>query len=283
MKTHRVKTGESLPLIAQRYGFNLWETIYNAPENAELKEKRPNPYVLYAGDEVIIPDKEIGEESVPTDQRHKFKVLGKRSIFRLVLRDDDGDPIADEPWVLHIREFYDQNGTTATNGLIEAKVPDNATKGILETLGDEFILQFGQLNPVTRITGIQQRLNNLGYAAGAVDGDVGKKTRKALLAFQAKEDLETTGEPDEDTRKKLLELHDNDQRFTEIEDGDEVMDDTPDSDVPNDDNDELGDDEIDDPNDDWEDEDEYAENVPVDEGEDSTDWFPGEGEDDAEN
>lgn len=282
MKTHRVKTGESLPSIAHRYGFTLWETVYNIPENSELKKKRPNPYVLYAGDEVVIPDKELGEETISTDQRHRFKLLGKPSIFRLVLRDDDDAPIADEPWVLHIRGIDDQSGTTAANGLVEAKVPVSVRKGILEALGDEFILQFGQLNPVARVTGVQQRLNNLGYPAGAVDGDVGKKTRKALLDFQVKEGLETTGDPDEDTRKKLLELHDNDQHFTEIEDGDEAIDDTEDDDVPDKDNDELGEDDIDDPNDDWEDEDEYAENEPVDEGEDSTEWFPGEGEDDAE-
>lgn len=57
-RTHIVRAGESLALIAERYGFGAdWEAIYNAPDNAAFRRKRPNPMLIYAGDQVLIPDR----------------------------------------------------------------------------------------------------------------------------------------------------------------------------------------------------------------------------------
>lgn len=52
--------------------------------------------------------------------------------------------------------------------------------------------------------GIQRRLTELGYDAGAADGLFGPKTRAALRAFQADQGLPATGLPDANTRRVLF-------------------------------------------------------------------------------
>ena len=63
---HRVTQGESITTIALRYGFRDPKAIYDHPDNAELKKKRPSPDILFPGDVVIIPDKEAKSINAPT-------------------------------------------------------------------------------------------------------------------------------------------------------------------------------------------------------------------------
>ena len=51
---------------------------------------------------------------------------------------------------------------------------------------------------------LQQRLKDLGYLAGKVDGDFGNGTAKAVTAFQKKAGLPETGVADSDTQKLLF-------------------------------------------------------------------------------
>ncbi len=73
MTTHVVEQGECLATIAARHGY-AWQTVYNAPENAALRRRRPNPNVLYPGDVVEIPEKRPVEARVATGRQHTFKV-----------------------------------------------------------------------------------------------------------------------------------------------------------------------------------------------------------------
>jgi len=56
-RTHVVVEGESLSTIAAAEGFRDFRKLYDAPENAELRKKRPNPNLIRPGDEVVIPDR----------------------------------------------------------------------------------------------------------------------------------------------------------------------------------------------------------------------------------
>ncbi|MEO1311047.1 MAG: peptidoglycan-binding protein [Pseudomonadota bacterium] len=62
---------------------------------------------------------------------------------------------------------------------------------------DDGVLRSGDGGP--KVTALQNDLIALGYDLGAADGDFGKKTRRALLAFQAEHGLDPTGEGDEAT------------------------------------------------------------------------------------
>jgi hypothetical protein len=52
-----VKTGDNLSLIASRFGLQSWRDIYEHPDNAAFRSKRPNPNVILVGDTVFIPSK----------------------------------------------------------------------------------------------------------------------------------------------------------------------------------------------------------------------------------
>lgn len=52
---HIVKKGEYLVLIAKNHGIADWHEIYNHPMNAAFKKKRPDPNLIYPGDELFIP------------------------------------------------------------------------------------------------------------------------------------------------------------------------------------------------------------------------------------
>lgn len=51
---YTVKAGDTLSAIASRHGMR-WQDIYNHPDNAAFRAKRPNPNVIYPGDVIMIP------------------------------------------------------------------------------------------------------------------------------------------------------------------------------------------------------------------------------------
>jgi hypothetical protein len=53
--TYVVKKGDTLSAIAQRHGLKSWTEIYHFEENGPFRAKRPNPNLIYPGDEVKIP------------------------------------------------------------------------------------------------------------------------------------------------------------------------------------------------------------------------------------
>jgi N-acetylmuramoyl-L-alanine amidase len=211
-----VKQGECLSSLAKKYGFADYMTIYDHPNNAELKAKRQNPNVVFPDDEIYIPDFELREVDAATERKHRFQLIGNKTVFRIVVKDGDGEPFASVRYELKIeKETYE--GTTDQNGKLEQKIPADARKGALILFSDEederkvigmFSLDLGHLDPVEEITGVQSRLNNLGYGCGRVDGVAGRKTGEALRAFQAENGLPVTGEADRSTREKLRLLHD---------------------------------------------------------------------------
>jgi N-acetylmuramoyl-L-alanine amidase len=216
---HVVEKGECLSLIAWNYGFTDWRTVYEHPANAAFRARRPNPNVIYPGDELFIPLIEGKEHDKGSDNRHKFVVKREKWKFRIFMIDESGRPIANKPFKLEAPGMQPVMGTTNGEGLIETEVPAEARHGTLTFLGDRYEVSFGMLDPVSRVTGVQARLNNLGYHAGPVDGIVGPKTRKAVYLFQAyyPDKLKATGEIDDATRKLLLEIHDADTRLTPAE------------------------------------------------------------------
>lgn len=215
---HTVKEGECLATIAKKYGFKRWQTIYEAAENEELCKKRPNPNVLYPGDEIFIPDKEQKEESGATEEKHRFKLKTSKWIFRVEMKDEEMNPLEDYPYELFINDDLFKEGKTKAGGLIEFPMPLEARSGKLVFMGQETVLKFGVLDPVSRIKGIQQRLNNLGFNPGPIDGIIGPRTRQAIRRFQqSQKDLKHTGRINDDTRKRLLQVHDNDDRLAPTE------------------------------------------------------------------
>jgi fibronectin type 3 domain-containing protein len=143
------------------------------------------------------------------------------------------------------------------NGVIKVKIPPAAQKGALTVRvkaidtdppgsgeqranrGDVPVtwdLKIGALNPVGErapdkkcTSGVQQRLNNLRFNCGPVDGKWGKNTEAAVAAFQKffeiNVDKGKEGKADpEQTQSRLKEVHDTDKEVTVPEDSGQVKD-----------------------------------------------------------
>jgi N-acetylmuramoyl-L-alanine amidase len=204
-----VESGDCIGSIAYESGF-FWETIWNDPQNKALKEKRKNPNVLLPGDVVYVPDLRPREESVATEQLHRFRLKGVPAKFhiRLLL---DGKPRANVDYQLEI-EGNTVTGKTTGNGEITRSIAPNAREGRLRVKNkqgwDEYILRLGGLDPAENVTGAQARLRNLGFDLGDEHGELGPLTTSALRQFQRWSGLEVTGRLDEATIGQLNEQHD---------------------------------------------------------------------------
>ena len=207
-KQHKVKQGECISSIADNHGF-FWETLWNYAENAKLKQKRKDSNILFPGDEVFIPDRQENSESGATEQRHRFVRKGVPSKLCLRIM-KNGTARANESYIINI-DGNVTKGTLDPDGRIEISIPGNARKGMLKVGSDEQTFEFdlGGIDPLEEMTGVQTRLNNLGFDVGEPDGILNPATRMAIQHFQKKHGLPETGEANKATLSELRKVHGN--------------------------------------------------------------------------
>jgi hypothetical protein len=243
MLEHKVRQGECISSISQKYGFK-WDTVWNLPENAQLKKERENPNILFPGDIVHVPEKTKKQEACSTDSRSRFRMLGvpayleirvtkepepedeqeSATISNVGAKDinvEDPQPgqsqQADEPqantkYLLKIDGVVVKEGSTDSDGHIKASIPPDGKKGelVIEPGSDQetiIKLDLGGLNPISQISGVKQRLVNLGFDCGEINEQATPEFESALRAFQQKQGLEVTGQLDQRTKDTLLQLH----------------------------------------------------------------------------
>ncbi|MBS3919714.1 MAG: peptidoglycan-binding protein [Deltaproteobacteria bacterium] len=245
MINYKVKQGDCLASIAEKHGFS-WETLWNLPENNGLRRKHQEPTILLPDEIVRIPDRREKEENGATEQRHRFRKKGTPALLRLqVMRPAEPDeeqpseltgeeapeeeplevveedppppdaeadePWADAPYVLNIDGRLTE-GRTDGEGKLEVPIPPGARKGRLTMEpGTErekvYPLRLGHLDPITSVSGVADRLNNLGYHNGSRPTEMTPDLREALRAFQKANNLRESGEADQATQDKLSEIH----------------------------------------------------------------------------
>lgn len=207
MANHNVVQGDCFLSIAENYGF-FWETLWNHPNNALLKQNRKDPAILFPGDVVFVPEKRLKEVKESTDQVHKFRMKNVPVKFHVRLLNDDGSPRANLNYVLEIdgQEF---TGTTDGNGAISISIPPKAKNGklVLTDEDEEYDLYLGQLDPIEKISGAQARLKGLGYYNGETSQAVNPETEQAVKDFQEAYKLEPTGQIDDAFRSKLESIY----------------------------------------------------------------------------
>ncbi len=202
--TYEVQQGDCMDSIAFKHGF-FWETIWNHLQNAGLKQVRQDPFILLEGDRVFIPELREKQESGSTERRHRFRRKGVPGKLRIHVR-RLGKPRAEEPYRLEIDGIVTQ-GTTGMDGLVEASIPPNASRGEL-TVGAKkqdqqvFDLVLGGMDPISEVVGVQKRLDNMGFACSST-GVLDEQTRNAIGLFQTGFDLPVTAELDQQTRDRI--------------------------------------------------------------------------------
>lgn len=210
---HEVEQGECLSVIAERHGFHDYSVLYDHPDNKALKQTRPNPNVLEPGDQVTLPKLEERLEDAKLDSVTSFKLIQPKKELRVILKDRNGEPLADEPYDLHVQgrpPLKDQR--TDGDGLIQQPVPLGARSATLEVRGRTLKLELGALNPAWNtpdegVRGAQARLHNLGFNVGREDGDLGRRTHAAIAMFQHEQGLKIDGELTEELANALRDAH----------------------------------------------------------------------------
>lgn len=206
-----VKRGDCLTTIAARFGFADYNAIYGHPKNRSFRELRKNPNVIHAGDKLFIPEPEAKSLPCATGSTHRFRMRRPLKKIHVVLRDHEGKPIANKPYVL-VAGGETFTRRTGEDGAIEADVPAELAEAKLTVSGMTRTLKIGDLNPLRAapddgISGIKARLTNLGFDTGGLGATLDDDTRDAIREFQEANRLDPTGEIDELLLAKLEEKY----------------------------------------------------------------------------
>ena len=103
------------------------------------------------------------------------------------------------------------SGRSDGDGYITITAPPNASELKLKvtegTKTDEYTLPLGSIDPIEELSGVQQRLTNLGYSCASEQETLGELTKASIRSFQKEMHLRVSGELDDATRQKLKEIH----------------------------------------------------------------------------
>lgn len=197
---YKVKQGDCISSIAEKYGLDP-NALWNHPDNRDLKDLRKDPNVLYPDDVVAVPDKEAKNIDCQTDQTTKIKKKGVPAFVRLRLTLDD-EPRKNEPWSICIDGAW-QEGTTDGDGYLKVPVPPKAKKATLVigegAMQETYELNIGSLDPIDTDEGVRERLAAIGIVlSDDLAADISK--------FQSKEQITESGQLDDATKAKLVEV-----------------------------------------------------------------------------
>ncbi len=205
--THRVQQGECLVSVAEDYGF-FWETLWNLPENSDLRARRREPTVLLPGDEVVIPERTIKSYTRPTGARHTFRVKNVPAKFNLRLLDAADEPRVGLAYTLTIDGVVTR-GTTDGDGWVRGSMSPKAMRAVIELDegGERYEVELGHLDPVDTVRGAQERMAALHAYDYEPDGDESAEWSAALRDFQRARGLAVTGELDLSTQAALRDAY----------------------------------------------------------------------------
>lgn len=198
------KKGDCVYSLAARAGV-LPEAVWNAEENAELRKKGRTAGELQPGDVVVLPDLRPRSVTKAVDQRHTFRRKGVPHLLRIRIMDFDR-PNADAKCCITVDGVSSEAKTDKDGWLVHPISPTAKKASILFGDGNEYELLLGELPPAGEVSGVQARLQSLGFYAGPVDGQLSGPARDALARFQRSQALEATGAIDEATVARLLQL-----------------------------------------------------------------------------
>jgi len=199
-----VQAGDCISSIAADAGF-YWETIWNHPQNAALKNKRKDPGILFPGDVVFVPEIQVRKESRASEKNYIF--VKKNNTVTLSLRlVNEFHARSNLKYTLQVGTSQFK-GVTDGNGELKAKIPASATEAVLKTAEDSYTIAIGSLAPIDENLGVQQRLQNLGYLGDDTPGQITDATTAAIMKFQSDQKLKDDGTLTDATRNKLKELH----------------------------------------------------------------------------
>jgi hypothetical protein len=184
MEPYVVRQGDFVDLLAHNYGFDA-DDVWNDSANDDLRQNRDNPNVLYPTDVLYIPSPpDPASVSLQTGTTNTF--VSDVPTVPVQLRFDYPD-LASQAFT--IDEIPELTGLLADgDGIAKFEVPINIGDFTVTftSSGTSFAFVLGNLDPVGTLSGIFQRLQNLGYIPREVDVDTSdlEPLRRALQRFR---------------------------------------------------------------------------------------------------
>jgi hypothetical protein len=212
--SHIVELGDCMSNIAFRTGFlpqSLWDF------NAALQDGVKRLNILNPKDVVKLPSRRLRVESATTGNHYKLRRKGVPERLRIRFTNYRLEPREGVRYLLHIETAFsgpvsDRSGKLDGDGFLTEPIPPDAVRGEI-LLDDDFgtreivEVHLGYVNPLSEVSGVQARLNNLHYPAGTETGELNEQTIEALCQFQYEQELPVTGQIDGATKARLLQLH----------------------------------------------------------------------------
>ena len=206
---YKVREGDCISSIAAAHGL-LPDTVWLHPDNAALRAKRTDPNILYPGDKLYVPVKQVRNEAATTDERHRFRRKAIPERLRVQLCDEEEAPYTNQPYQLDIDGVLIR-GKTDGAGFLDKPIEPTAKTAKVYLEFEEEVLEFeldlGHLHPIDTIEGAQARLRNLDFYLGDINGELDEATVAAVEDFQVFFDLELTSELDQATLSALQQHH----------------------------------------------------------------------------
>lgn len=202
-RAHVVRQGEHLAQLAQRYGFEP-EDVWQDEENSRLRSQRDNQQVLNPGDIVIFPGREPVKQSLRLRDSNSFTARVRMLETRIRFFDGDG------PWASRtcVVEGLGEPREETTDGDGWLRIIAPATLQSLTVrfpdVDASYRVTLGDVDPISEARGVQMRLSLLGYLLAAPSCNWTEAARAALRAFQVANNIQPSGEPDDDTRRALV-------------------------------------------------------------------------------
>ena len=135
-----------------------------------------------------------------------FLVKRAELVLRLRIKDYRLRPLPHIPCELDL-EGATRKLATDGEGLVERSISPMTDASRLSVGNFIAVARVGHLDPIDEITGIQARLNNLGYEAGSTPDPTDRAFRSAVEGFQCDAGLSVDGEISTETRARMLAAH----------------------------------------------------------------------------
>ncbi len=210
MKPYVVRQGDHLAKLAHLMRFDVDE-VWNHPKNEALKALR-SPTLLCPGDILFVPDRAPTPLPLRAGTKNRYVAKVPKVRLRLGFKDEAG-AYRSEPYRVEGLNAVVE-GETDAEGVITIAVPVMVRElsVVFPKRGVRHPIYLGDMDPVSEATGLRKRLVNLGYYKHA--GGDGESTddqevwaRDALARFQKDHGLDPSGEPNDETRRALVEAH----------------------------------------------------------------------------
>lgn len=207
-RVHTLQAGDCIASVAAMAGL-FPDTLWQHPNNQDLRTRRESPYILAIGDELFIPARRLRLiDEVNVDSLVTVRRKGVPERLQLRFLHSDGTPRAYVMYHLHLEAgdsdaSLDKTGVTNADGLVCEWIAPTARTGrltLIEALFHEVhLLDLGALAPLSEPQGHAQRLANLAYLKD------GETLETGIKRFQDAQALSPSGLADEATLNAMKE------------------------------------------------------------------------------